>query len=207
MRTYEAQLAAYQAWRAKFVAAWEAYHERGKEAAKLFERLHTNVQMRGRVELELSEPEHLQSLFREAISEVSKTNPDLGILRLITPFVSSEPPPAKEWNYNPRPDESLKEKYNWQQMWSATGEPVNHRQVHPVISHNLPELAYLFDDARLEAVVDLLPQVPGIAVEGTENRKEPPRPAFPDAPANIIFSQQDANGYSAPVPPERVTWS
>lgn len=206
MKTYEAELASYQAWRAKFVAVWEAYHERAKQAAKLFELIHSNVQMRGRVELELSDAAHLQALFREAIAEVGKANPDLGMLRMIGPIVSAETPPGTGGAYNPLTSKEM-EKYSLQVFPVVEGGPVNHRQVFPVISHNLPGLAYLFDDERVAAVVDLLPEVPGVPAPGAEHRKEPEKPAFPNGPGNIIFSAQDAFGYYAPVPPERVTWS
>lgn len=210
MKTHEAELAAYQVWRAKFVAAWQAYHERGKEAAKLFERIHANVQMRGRVELELTEPEHMQALFREAIAESSKSNPDLGILRLATPetrwkvFNSPQGPLTREELRAVTHDLAIPEgvvvREHEAKAWL---EGRLQKQAAAIVEYNLPELTELCEDHRLEAVRDLLPPMPPIDKVAHEHRTPPPTPERPEPPGNLIFGYP----WEPPVPPDRVVWS
>lgn len=217
MQVYEAELAAYQAWRERFTAAWDAYRERAKRAVSLFDTIYASVQTRGRVELELSEPEHLDALFREAFAEVAKSNPDLGILGLVCSEArwKVESPPKgpltpqelkKITNHFTAPEGVIIKQHEIDKAKSYL-ESMLINQVNATIEFNLPELLYLHEDERLERIRDLLPPVPSIEQAGIENRTPPTKPERPAAPGNVIFSSQPVGGYYPPVPPERVTWS
>jgi hypothetical protein len=202
---YEAEKKSYDAWRVKFHQAWEDYRAQGIKAAELFENIHANVEKRGRLELELSAPEHLAALFREAIGEAAKVHPGLGVLGLVGPKISAKEPPPRGGQYSPLTPEELQE-YDWQVFPVIEGGRVNHRQVNPTISHNMPELAYLLDDPRLEAVRDVLPPMPAIGKVVHEYRTPPKKPVRPTPPENLLFYSADGET-AAPVPPNKVTWS
>ncbi len=216
VKTYEAELAAYEAWRPKFVAVWQAYRERGVKAAKLFETIHENIEKRGRLELELSSPEHLTALFREAIAAAAKAHPDLGILRLATTearwkvFNPPQGPLTREELRAVAKDLAIPQgvvvRQHEAQAWM---QDRFQKQVAAIVEYNLPELAPLCDDARLEAVRDLLPPLPTIANEGHESRKRPDKPTRPTPPEGVIFfGKYDwEKEYNPPVPPEKVIWS
>lgn len=175
MKIYEAKLPVFDALHSQFVAAREAYRERGITAAKLFETIHENVEKRGRLELELSARVHLTALFQQAIAAAAKAHPDLGLLRLVG---------------------------------------VKHRGVDGLIFYNMPELAYLLNDPRLEVVRDLLPRIPPIDEAGNDIPTSPTKPERPPPPEGIIFYREHIyaqhyyeSGDAPPVPPDKVRWS
>lgn len=201
-KAYYAANTAYEVWQVKFRAAWEAYRQQGVKAAELFEIIHENVEKRGRLELELNDPEHLTALFREAISVAARVHPELGLLRMVRRFVGSQPPPSPHSAYNPLTFEE-------HEQLGENGQGPKFYQVHPSVGFNLPELAYLLDDARLEAVRDLLPPIPPLASEGRESRTAPKRPMRPTPPESLLFYGQNdfIKEFSPPVPPDKVVWS
>jgi hypothetical protein len=220
VKAYDAEHAAYEAWHEKFLQAWQAYRERGVKAAKLFETIHENVEKRGRLELELSSPEHLTALFREAIAAAAKTHPDLGILRLVDVVQSAHVvahSPAKgpltsaelEVLTYPKLHQNPPAMRDWQELKTSDRAIRPHRQVSLVVAYNLPELAYLFDDYRLNAVRDVLPPLPPLTRECTESRAVPKRPERPTSPEGVIFytPSYGTDDSLPPVPPDKVKWS
>lgn len=78
---YEKDRKAFLAWQEDRKKAEAIRREMGEMAQEVLTSLHRVAQERGRLELELSKPEHLTTLFRELFKEAVFRRPELWILR------------------------------------------------------------------------------------------------------------------------------
>ncbi|MGU9982545.1 hypothetical protein ACJ4V0_21130 [Phreatobacter sp. HK31-P] len=78
---YEKDRKAFLTWQEDRKKAEAIRHEMGEMAQEVLTSLHRVAQERGRLELELSKPEHLTTLFRELFKEAAFRRPELWILR------------------------------------------------------------------------------------------------------------------------------
>lgn len=78
---YEKDRKAFFTWQEDRTKAQAIRQELGETAQELLTSLHRVAQERGRLELELSKPEHLTKLFRELFKEAAFRRPGLWILR------------------------------------------------------------------------------------------------------------------------------
>jgi hypothetical protein len=83
MEAYQYEMQAHDAWQKSHATAWAAYRDQATEAVEIFETFYNNVDKEARLRLELSKPEHLKSLHREAFKKAAKQRPVLGMLRLV----------------------------------------------------------------------------------------------------------------------------
>lgn len=173
----------FREWHEQSRQAWAEVEQKAYHAATLFESTYRQIDSKLRMEMNFTDKAAILKIFREAITDLAREHPELGLLRYIERVRDVQPgrhiggfPPWATPPYTFREIQALTHPNS-----ASYKAPL---VLHPMVAANFPKLAGWLDDERLEAVRDVLPPIPVHIFPQQENRptNHSAEPKRPDAP-------------------------